>query len=115
MYLVRLGTVVLFVTPAAFRLYFWRDGCRWGQTISTKVWRRGTICLAVMKRAASYDLSAEDMADLVIWEIVRSETLLDGMETSSEINMWDPARLRALISLGKDVSEYPEMNMLLVW
>ena len=59
----------------------------------------------MMKRAASSDLAADDMTNMMIWEIVMSGPLLDGMRTSSERKVWDPVRLRTLLSLSQDASE----------
>ena len=47
----------------------------WGEFISVRVFRKGTIPLAVMKRLPSSDLATEDMTNLMIWAIVRIVTL----------------------------------------
>ena len=102
MYLVRLGTMVLFVNPSMSKLYIWRDEHGWVQPIFMRVWQRGGIRLAVMKRAAIYNFYVEEMTNFMIWERVRSGLLLTGMGMFSEIKMWQPTRLRALISSRKD-------------
>ena len=69
--------------------------------------------MAVMKRADSSYSAADDMTNLMIWAIVRSGLLLAGMGTSSERNIWDPTRLRALILLRKYASEFPARTIIL--
>ena len=93
----RLGTMVFFVTPVEVELSVWRSDHVWGQSILVRVWRRGGVCLAVMKRANNSYLASEYMTNLMIWARVRSEPLLNGMGTSSERKMWAPAQLRCSI------------------
>ena len=50
-----------------------------------------------MKRVSGSDTSAEEMANLMIWEIVRIGQLLAGMGMSSKRKMWAPARMRDLL------------------
>ena len=97
MALVRLGTMVLFMTPSAVKLFVCRSDRGWSQPILVRVWRRGGIFLVDMKRDASYYSAAEDMTNLMIWARVRSGPLLAGMGTSPERNMWAADRLRALL------------------
>ena len=70
--LVRLGMMVFFVTPAAVELDIWRADHGWDQPILMKVWGRGAIFLATMKRAASYNLAEENMTNRMIWERISS-------------------------------------------
>ena len=88
--------------PRIFELSIWRYDLGWEQHILMIFWWRGIICLAVMKRAASSNLDAEDMTNLIIWEILSSGLLLDGMGTSLERKMSSPDWLRAFLSLRKD-------------
>ena len=85
--LVRMGTMLFFVTPSAVKLFIWRADCGCVQPIFMIFWWRGNICLAVMKRAASSDFATEDMTNLMIWAIVSSGTLLAGMGTSLDRKM----------------------------
>ena len=66
-----------------------------------KVWQRGTIYLAVMKRDTSSDLAVEDINNLIIWVRVRSGPLLAGMGKFLEIKMWATAWTMDMISLRK--------------
>ena len=92
-------TMLLLVTPSAVELYIWTDVLSWGQTISMIFCRMGNIALAVMKRPASSALTAEDMTNLIIWDIVRMYTLSRVTGSSSDRKMWDPARLQDLETL----------------
>ena len=69
--LLRQGTIVLFVAPAAVELSVWIGlfGC--GQPMSIRVWLCGIISLAFMKRAASLASDADAMTNLMIWAIER--------------------------------------------
>ena len=71
------------MTPEVFKFSILRDDRGWGQTIFIWVYHRGGICLAVMKRVASSDTAAEDMANLMIWSRVSVASLLAGMEEYS--------------------------------
>ena len=113
MALVSLGNPLLFVTPSAVELSVCRSERVWGQPISMRVWQGRGICLALMKCPASSNFSTEDMTDLMIWERVRSGTVLSGMGMSSERKIWTPDRLRDLLSLRKGASEFPARTMLL--
>jgi hypothetical protein len=59
-------TIVLLVTPAAVELSLWIGLLCWGQPMVMRVWRWGIILHAVMKSAASSDLAAEAMMNLII-------------------------------------------------
>ena len=87
MALVFLVTMVLFETQAEVELPIWRSDFGWGLPISMRVWWRGGVCLAVMKRAASSNSAAEDMTNLMIWVKGGSGMLLAGISTSAEENM----------------------------
>ncbi len=69
--LLRRGTIVLLVTPAAVELSVWIGFFGCGQPMLIRVWRCGIISLAVMKRAASLASDADAMTNLMIWAIER--------------------------------------------
>ena len=73
----------------------------------------GTIDLTVTKRPASSASVAEDTTNLMIWEMVRMGILSRGTGSSSDKNMWDPDRMRALETLRYFASECPASIMLL--
>ena len=72
--------MVLFVTPTAVELSVWIGDFAWGQPILMRVWRRGGIQLAVMNRADSLALAAEDMTNLIISAMARTGPLKAGVE-----------------------------------
>ena len=106
MYLLLRWMMVLFTTPAAVELSVWIEdgGCL--QPISINVWRMGTIYLAVMYIAPSSDSAAEDITNLMIWEIMRIDPFHLGVGSFSDKNMWAPARLQGLDSLLNPASEW---------
>ena len=59
--LVRLGTMVLLVTPTAVKLLVLMGYFPWGHFIYMRVWRRGPMFLVMMNRAASSASVADDM------------------------------------------------------
>ena len=59
MKLVRLGTMVLLVTPTSVELSVWMVECPWVYLISMIVWQRSTMSLTVVRRAASSASAAE--------------------------------------------------------
>ena len=75
---------MLLVTPTEVELSVCRgeDGC--GQHILIRVWRKGTILLAVMNMAESLALVAEDITNLMITAVVRMGPIKRGMGLSSE-------------------------------
>jgi hypothetical protein len=60
------GTIVLLVTPADVELSIWIGLIGWGQPMVMRVWQWGIISRAVMKSAASSDLAAKAMTNLMI-------------------------------------------------
>jgi hypothetical protein len=56
-------------TPAAVELSVWIGLLGWGQPKAMRVWRWDIISRAMMKSAASSDLAAEAMTNLIIWAI----------------------------------------------
>ena len=83
--------MVLFTTPAAFELSVWIGDVGSFQPISINVWRMGTIFLAVMYSAPCSASAAEDITNLMIWEIVRIAQFQLGVGLFSDKNMWTPA------------------------
>ena len=98
--------MILLTTPAAVELYIWIGDGGCFQTIYINVWRMGTISLAVMYSAPSSDSAAEDITNLMIWEIVRIALFHLGVGLFSDKNMWAPARLSALDLLLNPSSEW---------
>ena len=96
----------LLTTPAAVELSAWTGDVGCFQTISNNVWRMGTISLAVMYSAPSSASAAEDMTNLMIWEIVRIGPFHSGFGSYSDKNIWAPERLRAVDLLLDSVSEW---------
>ena len=79
--------MVLLMTPTAVELSVWTGEGGWGQPILIRVWRKGIIYLAVMKRAPSSDSAAEDMTNLMIWAMVRMAPLERGKGSFSDRKM----------------------------
>ena len=77
-------TIVLLVTPMAVELLHWTGEGGQGQPISMRVFRRGTMDLAQMKRPEILASAAEDMMFIIIWEMVRTGLLMEGTGVSSE-------------------------------
>ena len=63
--------MVRLVTPNAVELLDWIGVLGFGHPISMRVWRIGTISLAVMNNLASSASAAEDMTYLTICAMVR--------------------------------------------
>ena len=63
-------------TTIAVEFLHWMGILGCGQTISIRFWRRGIISLGHMKRPASSTSASEDMANLVVCEIVRTIPLM---------------------------------------
>ena len=108
---VRLGEMVLLANPTAVGLLVWMDDFPWGHFISMRVWRRGTMYLAVIKRVASSASVAEDMTKLIIWEMVRMGTLYLGLGSSSDREICAPERLPVLEKLRYAASEWSVRRM----
>ncbi len=82
--LARPGTIVLLVTPAAVKLSVWIGLFGWGNPIEMRVCLWGIISLVVTNRAASSDLAADAITNLMIWGIER--TVLEE-EVSTELKV----------------------------
>ena len=91
--------VVLLTTPAAVEFSVWIGDGGCFQPISVNVWRMGTISLDIMYIAPISASAAEDMTNLMIWEMVRIAPFYSGIGGFSDKNMWYPERLCALGSL----------------
>jgi hypothetical protein len=61
------GTIILLITPAVVELSVWIGDVGCGHPMAMRVCRWRIISLAVTKRAASSDLAAEAMTNLMIW------------------------------------------------
>jgi hypothetical protein len=109
--LMHFAMIVSLHTPTAVELSVWMFFLGCGQPISMSVWRNGTISLAVRKSAASLASAAEAMTNLMIGAMVRTVPLNLGMGSSSERDMWAPARLRNLVLLRKLASECAARTM----
>ncbi len=68
----------------------------WGWPSSASVCRIETAIFALMNSAPNSASAADDMTALIIWEILSTAPLLRGMFSFPAMNMWPPARLRAL-------------------
>ena len=62
-------------------------------------WRRETISLEKKKSPASSALTSEYTINLMIWVIVRTGPLLEGIEKSLESIIWDTAQLQEQLML----------------
>ena len=67
--------MLLLVTPASVELSVWTVFLGWGQPISMGFCRMGTIALANMKRPASSASTADNMTNLIIWDMFRMDSL----------------------------------------
>ena len=74
------------------------------------VWRTGIIYLTVIYSAPSSALAADDIKNLMIWEILRTAPLHLGVGVYPDKNIWSPARLRALELLLNPSSEWSDMT-----
>ena len=88
--------MVLLTTPVAIKLSVWIGDGGCFQNISINVWRMGTIYLAVMYSEPSSASAAEDITNLMIWEIARIAPFHSGVGSFSDKNIWAPERLRAV-------------------
>ena len=100
-----LGSVLSWSSPP---LWSCRTGGGLGgcfHPISVRVFRRGTISLAVRNKAVISASAADDTTYLIIWAMVRRSPFQRGMESFSEKKMWAPAWLLDFVSLAKLASE----------
>ena len=61
-------------------------------------WRAGIASKQFINRAPSLASAEEDMIALMIWEIVMTAPLFDGMAALSDIKNYPPALILALVS-----------------
>ena len=78
-----------------------------------RVFLRGIVAFAQIKRPESSASAADDMTFLIIWTIVRMGPLREGTWLFSESIMCAPARLRARGTLRYVASEWAERIMAL--
>ncbi len=109
--LARQGSVVLLVTPAAVDLSVWIGLFGWGQPMEMGVCLWGIISLVVTKRAASSDLAANTIINLMIWVIERIAPLNRGNGSFSERKMCAPAQLRELVPLRNPASKRAQRSV----
>ncbi len=76
-----------------------------------RVCLRGIISLAVTKRAASSDLAADAITNLMIWAIERIAPLNRKNGSFSERKMCPPAQLRELVLLRNPASKWAQRTM----
>ncbi len=88
---------------------------RLGWTHGDKGLAAGIISRPVMKSAASSDLAAEAMTNLMIWAIDRMAPLNNGNGPFSERQMQASALLQELVLLWKPASAWAQSIMLLAW
>jgi hypothetical protein len=79
------------VIPVAVELFVWIGLFGWGQPMEMRFCLWGIISLAVTKRAASLDLAADAITNLMIWVIERTAPLNHGNGLFSERKMCAPA------------------------
>ena len=98
MALVHLGWMMLAMTPSAVELSILMGvgGC--GCPISSSRCRSGIASRALMYKAPSSALAAEDITDLIICAIISIAPLFRGTSSFSERKKRPPARLHALVS-----------------
>ena len=94
-----LGGNGVVVTPTAVGLSVCIGDRPWGHFILMRFCRRVTILLAVINRVASSASAAEDMKNLMIWEILSIGPLNHGLGSFLEKKIFAPARIRALETL----------------
>ncbi len=99
------------VTPVVVELSVWIGLFGWGHPIEMRVYLWGIISLAVTKRAASSDLTADTMTNLMIWAIERTTPLKCRNGLFSERKMCAPAWLRELVSLRNPAPEWAHRIM----
>ena len=83
----------------------------WGHPIEMRVCLWGIISLAITKRAASSNLVAGAITNLMIWAIERKAPLKHRNGLFSERKMCAPARLRELVSLRNPALEWAHRTM----
>ncbi len=104
--LARRGRIVLLVTPTAVELSVWIGLFGWGQPIEMRVCMWGIISLAITKMAASSDLAAGAMTNLMIWAIKRTAPLNCRNGSFSERKVCALAQLRDLVLLRNPASKW---------
>ena len=109
--------MILFVSSAfAVELSVCIGVSGWGWPSLTSVCRIETAVFALMNSAPNSASAADDMTALIIiWEILRTAPLLRGMFSFPAMNMWPPARLRALASDKYEASLWMARTISLAW
>ncbi len=84
-------------------------GC--GHHIEMRVCLWGIISLAITKRAASSDLAAHTITNLMIWVIERTAPLKRGNGLVSKRKICAPAQLQEVVSLRNPALEWAHRTM----
>jgi hypothetical protein len=105
------GTISLLIIHGAVELSVWIGLFGWGQPIEMRVYLWGIISLAITKMAASSDLAADVITNLMIWAIERTSPLNHGNSLFSERKMCAPVQLRELVSLRNSASKWAQSTM----
>ena len=90
------GRILLVNSACAVELSVCIGVCVWGWPDSSSVVRMDTAVFVLMNNAPSSASAADDMTDLIICDMLRTAPLFIGISSSPAMNMWPPARLRAL-------------------
>ncbi len=98
-------TIVLLVIPVAVKLSVWIGLFGLGHPIEMRVCLWGIISLVVTKRAATSDLAADAITNLMIWAIERAAPLKRCNSLFSERKIGALAWLWEIFSLRNPASE----------
>jgi hypothetical protein len=96
---------------AGVELSVWIGLFGWGQPMEMRVCLWGIISFAITKRAASSDLAADGITNLMIWVIERIAPLNCGNSLFSERKMCAPAQLQELNLLRNPASKWAQRTM----
>ncbi len=92
------GRILLVSSACAVELSVCMGVRVWGWPNSASVVCMETVVFALMNNAPSSASAVNDMTDLIICDMLRTAPLFVGILSSSAMNMWPPAWLRALDS-----------------
>ena len=105
------GIILLVSRSFAVLLSFWIGVRGWGWPISSSVLHIETAVFAFIKKAPSLASAADDMTARMICEMFRTAPLFVGMSSFDDMNIYPPARLRALGSDKYDASLWMASTM----
>ncbi len=89
------GCILLLTTPHAVLLSVLMGVRGWMWPISVRSWHIGTASRTLMYNAQSSASAAKDITALMIWEMLRTVSLLCGLVMLDDMKKWPPAQLRA--------------------